>query len=433
MIWDTNEQLTKDQYQTIQEQGLKRIIRYVYNQVPFYRRRIQEIGIEPEDIRSLNDLPQLPFTTKDDLRHNYPYGLFAVSLDQILRLHASSGTTGKPIVVGYTAKDMENWTHLVARMVTQAGVVSQDVAQICFGYGLFTGGFGLHYGLEKVGAAVIPASAGNSEKQLMLMEDFGTTVLVSTPSYALHLAEVAQSLGLDPATDLQVRLGLFGGEPWSERMRQEIEARWGLAATDNYGLSEIGGPGFAGECSARQGMHISEDFFLVEIVDPDTLQPVPAGTPGELVITTLSREAMPVIRYRTKDITRLHSEPCSCGRTTIRMEKVTGRTDDMLIIRGVNVFPSQIETVLMETPGVAPFYQLVVDRQEHLDTLEVQVELAPDYFTDNYAALEQLSKQIASNLHKVLSLTAQVKLLEYNSIQRTTGKAQRIIDKRRSL
>lgn len=430
MIWDTQESLSRDQYRSIQQEGLKRIVDYAYQKVPFYRRKMAEIGIEPGDIRTLEDLPKLPVTTKDDLRHNYPYGLFAVPLEEIVRLHASSGTTGKPIVVGYTQKDMETWTNLVARMVTQAGVTKKDVVQICFGYGLFTGGFGLHYGMERVGATVIPASSGNTEKQLMLMEDFGTTVIVSTPSYALYMAEVAQKLGLDPATDLQVRLGLFGGEPWSESMRQEIEARWGLTATDNYGLSEIGGPGFSGECSARMGMHISEDSFIPEIVDSETFQPVKPGQKGELVITTLTKEAMPVIRYRTKDITRLSYEPCPCGRTTARMEKVTGRTDDMLIIRGVNVFPSQIESVLMEVKGVAPFYQLVVDRQGYLDTLEVRVELAPEYFTDDYANLAQLERYIQGQLYKVLSITAKVKLLEYNSIQRSTGKAQRVIDNR---
>ncbi|MBO8126620.1 MAG: phenylacetate--CoA ligase [Firmicutes bacterium] len=433
MIWDKKEQLSREEYRSIQSERLQKTVQYAYERVPFYRRKMQELGLEPDDIKGLEDLEKLPVTSKEDLRHNYPFGLFAVPLEDVVRLHASSGTTGKPIVVGYTENDMETWTELVARMVTQAGVTRGDVAQICFGYGLFTGGFGLHYGLERVGATVIPASSGNTEKQLMLMEDFGTTVLVSTPSYALYLAEVAERIGLDPVKDLNVRLGLFGGEPWSESMRQEIESRWGMTATDNYGLSEIGGPGFAGECSCRCGMHISEDHFLVELVDPDTLKPLPPGSKGELLVTTLTKEAMPVIRYRTKDITRLFYEPCACGRTTVRMEKVTGRTDDMLIIRGVNVFPSQIEAVLMEVPGVSPFYQLVVEKDGYLDTLEVQVELVPEYFTDNYADLERLERLIEKQLYKVLSVTAKVKLLESGSIERTTGKAKRVIDKRPKL
>lgn len=433
MIWDKNEQLSRDEYRAIQEAGLRRTVQYAYDRVPFYRRKMREIGIEPGDIRHLEDLRHLPLTTKDDLRHNYPFGLFATDLEEVVRLHASSGTTGKPIVVGYTARDLEIWTDLVARMVTLAGVTRKDVAQICFGYGLFTGGFGLHYGLERAGATVIPSSSGNTEKQLMLMEDFGTTVLVSTPSYALYMAEVAQQMGIDPAKDLNVKLGLFGGEPWSESMRKEIEARWGMTATDNYGLSEIGGPGFAGECFCRCGMHIAEDHFIAEILDRDNFQPLGPGEYGELVITTLTKEALPIIRYRTKDITRLFTEPCACGRTTMRMEKVTGRTDDMLIIRGVNVFPSQIESVLMEVKGVSPFYQLVVDRQGYLDTLEVHVELLPDYFTDNYADLKALEQQIEKKLYAALSVTARVKLLEYNSIERTTGKAKRVIDKRPKL
>ncbi len=433
MIWDKNEQLTRDEYREIQQAGLRRTVQYAYDRVPFYRRKMRDIGIEPGDIRHLEDLRHLPLTTKDDLRHNYPYGLFATELEEVVRLHASSGTTGKPIVVGYTARDLENWTDLVARMVTQAGVTRKDVAQICFGYGLFTGGFGLHYGLERAGATVIPSSSGNTEKQLMLMEDFGTTVLISTPSYALYMAEIATQMGLDPAKNLKVKLGLFGGEPWSENMRKEIESRWGMTATDNYGLSEIGGPGFAGECLCRCGMHISEDHFIAEILDRTDFQPLEPGEYGELVITTLTKEALPIIRYRTKDITRLFTEPCACGRTTARMEKVTGRTDDMLIIRGINVFPSQIESVLMEIKGVSPFYQLVVDRQGYLDTLEVDVELLPDYFTDNYADLKALEHQIEKRLYAVLSVTAKVKLLEYNSIERTTGKAKRVIDKRPKL
>lgn len=390
-----------------------------------------EAGVRPEDIRSLDDLARLPFTTKDDLRQNYPFGLFAVPLNRVIRIHASSGTTGKPTVVGYTKKDLRTWAGLIARIVTMAGVRRGDIAQVCFSYGLFTGGFGLHYGLERAGVTVVPAAAGNTERHIRLMQDFGTTVIVGTPSYALYMAEVARSLGVDPRRDLRVRRGLFGAEPWSEGMRAEIEAAWGIKAFDNYGLSEVIGPGVAGECEEKRGLHINEDHFLVEVIDPETGRPLPPGERGELVFTTLTKEAFPVIRYRTRDISRLMFEPCPCGRTTIRMERVTGRSDDMLIIRGVNVFPSQIEEVITSTPGLAPHYLIIVDKKGYLDEIEVQVELSPEGFSDRYKDLASLEEQLRNRLQATLSLTPRVKLVEFGSLERTTGKARRVIDRRK--
>lgn len=409
---------------------MKAQVARVYEKVPYYRQRLDEAGIRPQDIRSLEDLKHLPFTTKEDLRQNYPFGLFAVPLHRVVRIHASSGTTGKPTVVGYTKKDLRTWAELIARIVTMAGVKRGDVAQICFSYGLFTGGFGLHYGLERVGVTVVPAAAGNTERHIRLMQDFGTTVIVGTPSYALYMAEVARSLGVDPR-QLKVRRGLFGAEPWSEGMRAEIEAAWGLKAFDNYGLSEVIGPGVAGECQEKKGLHVNEDHFLVEVIDPETGRTLPPGEQGELVFTTLTKEAFPVIRYRTRDLSRLIPEPCPCGRTTIRMERVTGRTDDMLIIRGVNVFPSQIEEVLTSIPGLAPHYLIIVDKKGYLDEIEVQVELSPESFSDRYQDLASLEEQVRNRLQATLSLTPRVKLLEFGSLERTTGKARRVIDRRK--
>ncbi|GAW90845.1 phenylacetate--CoA ligase family protein [Calderihabitans maritimus] len=431
MIWDEKyECIPREELRKLQLERLQATVKRVYEQVPFYRKAFEERGILPEDIKSLEDVRKLPFTTKDDLRQNYPYGLFAVPLREVVRLHASSGTTGKPVVVGYTRRDLEIWTELVARMVTLAGVTQQDVAQIAFSYGLFTGGFGLHYGLERVGATVVPASGGNSEKQIMLMQDFGTTVLVSTPTYALYLAEVAEKMGVSPSS-LGIRLGLFGGEPWTEEMRREIERRWGMKATDNYGLSEVLGPGVAGECQYTQGQHIAEDHFLVEVIDPETGEPLPWGEEGELVFTSLTKEAFPVIRFRTKDISVVTDEPCSCGRTTARMRKVTGRTDDMLIVRGVNVFPSQIESVLMEIDGLAPHYEIHVHKKGYLDELEVLVEVSEEKFSDRFRELEELERTIKQKLHAVLSINAQVRLVEPQTLARTTGKARRVFDHRK--
>jgi phenylacetate-CoA ligase len=430
MIWDRTETLPREDMEQLQLSRLQTVVRRVYQKVPFYRERLQERGLKPAHIRSLADLTRLPFTTKDDLRVNYPYGLFAVPLEKLVRIHASSGTTGRPTVVGYTKKDLRTWSELVARVVVQAGTKPRDVVQICFSYGLFTGGFGLHYGLERVGATVVPASAGNTQRQLRLMQDFHTTVLVSTPTYAMYIAEVAQEMGLNPA-QLGLRLGLFGSEPWSEGMRQELEATWGFKATDNYGMSELIGPGVSGECQMQNGLHISEDHFLPEIIDPETGEQLPPGEEGELVITTLTKEGLPLLRYRTRDLTALDYTPCPCGRTTVRMRRVTGRTDDMLIVRGVNVFPSQVEEVLMDIPGVGPHYQIIVDRQGYLDEFEVQVELAADYFTGKFRDLETLERTVKERLQTILQITPKVKLVEYKSLERTVGKAKRVIDKRR--
>lgn len=413
----------------LQLERLKAIVRYCYDRVPFYKRRFDEIGLKPEHIVSLADIDKIPFTTKNDLRDNYPFDLFAVPKKEIVRLHASSGTTGKPIVVGYTRNDMEMWTESLARMIVAAGGSDEDTAQICFGYGMFTGGFGLHYGLERVGATVIPASSGNSERQLMYMQDFGTTIMVCTPSYALYLSEVAEELGIHKE-QLKLRLGLFGGEGHTPEMRKEIEARWRILATENYGLSEIVGPGVSGECVEQCGMHISEDFYYPEIIDKETLKPLGYGKEGELVITTLTKEGIPMLRYRTKDITELNPEPCACGRTNVRMKKVKGRTDDMLIIRGVNVFPSQIESVLVGMKNIGPHYQIVVSKEGYMDKIEVQVELGDASLLDRYRDLERIEAGIRHNLRSVLQIDAKVKLVEPKTLERTTGKAKRVIDLR---
>lgn len=431
MIWDKeHECMTESDKRQLQLDRLKWTVKWVYDKVPHYRQKFDERRITPEKIKSLADLKYLPFTTKHDLRDNYPFGLFAVPKNEIVRVHASSGTTGKPVVVGYTKNDMETWTGLVARMVSLAGVTEGDVAQIAFSYGLFTGGFGLHYGLERAGAMVVPASGGNTEKQIMLMQDFGTTVVICTPTYALHIAEVAEKMGYDMAKST-LRLGLFGGEPWSNEMRREIERRLHILATDNYGLSEVMGPGVAGECEYGVGHHIADDHFIVETIDPDTGEVLEPGSEGELVFTSLTKEAFPVIRFRTKDISQLYYDKCHCGRTTPRMRKVTGRTDDMLIIRGVNVFPSQIESVLMTIEGIGPQYQIIVRRKGFLDELEVLVELLDGSLLDSYKELEILESKIRGKLHSVLSINAKVRLVEPLTLERTAGKAKRVIDMRK--
>ncbi len=431
MIWDKEiEAIGRDELQSVQFERLKQVINNVYDFVPFYRELFDSEGVHPEDLKTLSDLAKFPFTTKDALRDNYPFGLFAKPMKEIVRLHASSGTTGKPIVVGYTKNDLEVWSGLIARIASMAGVTHDDIAQICFSYGLFTGGFGLHYGLEKIGATVVPASVGNTEKQIMLIQDFKATVLVCTPSYALYMAEVAKDMGIDPRT-LPLKTGLFGAEPWTENMRAQIEERLSLNATDNYGLSEIMGPGVAGECLVRSGLHINEDHFLVEVIDPETGNVLPDGSEGELVFTTLTKEGFPVIRYRTKDISVINRERCVCGRTTARMRKVTGRTDDMLIICGVNVFPSQIESVLMEVEEAAPHYLIVVDKKKgYLDDLEVHVELNREKFTGSFRDLAAVEKKICTKLANVLTVKARVKLVEPKSLERTMGKAVRVIDRR---
>ena len=430
MIWNRRyECMDCEEMRALQLGRLKETLARVYERVPFYRERLDACGIKPSDLEKPEDIRGLPFTTKNDLRDNYPYSMFAVPLKQVVRLHASSGTTGKPIAVGYTRNDLDVWSECIARIVTMAGVTDEDVAQVTFGYGLFTGAFGLHYGLEKAGATVIPASSGNSQKHIMLMQDFGTTALIGTPSYCLHLAEVAVEMGIDPAA-LPLRVGLFGSEAWSEKMRQELERVWGIKATDNYGLSEVMGPGPSGECECTDGMHIAEDHFLFEVVDPATGEPLDCGQEGEIVITTLTKEAIPLIRYRTRDISLLNPAPCGCGRTTTRMRKVTGRSDDMLIISGVNVFPSQIESVLMGIEGIAPHYQIIVGKKGYLDYMEVQVELTQEKFTGQFRDLEALEEKVRRSLSNTLTVSARVRLLEPKSLERSTGKAKRVIDNR---
>lgn len=421
--------MPREQLAELQLERLKKIMERVYFNVPFYRHKFQELGIEPGDIHSLEDLPQLPFTTKQDLRDNYPFKLFATSMSDIVRIHASSGTTGKPTVVGYTREDLNTWAELMARALTCGGTTKSSVVQVAYGYGLFTGGLGAHYGAERIGAMVIPISGGNTQRQLMLMKDFGTTVLTCTPSYAIHLAEVWESMGED-RSQLKLQAGVFGAEPWSERMRQELERRLQISAVDIYGLSEIIGPGVACECQEKKGLHVFEDHFIPEIIDPVTGKNLPYGEKGELVLTTLTKEALPILRYRTRDISLLLPEQCACGRTHIKMHRVMGRTDDMLIIRGVNVFPTQVESVILEIGGTEPHYLLIVDRQGSLDQLEVQVEVSPEMFSDKVKGLEDLGQKIRHRLDSVLGIAAKVKLVEPHTLPRSEGKAQRIIDRR---
>lgn len=432
MIYDMEyETLPREALEAIQLRRLQNTLQRVYATVPFYKKRFDEVGFKPTDMRTLEDLRRVPFTTKQDLRDNYPYGLFAVPMENVVRIHASSGTTGKPTVVGYTARDIETWATLMARSLSAAGATRGDIIHNAYGYGLFTGGLGVHYGAEKLGASVIPISGGNTKRQIMLMKDFGATILTCTPSYALHLAEVAQEMGVD-FKDLKFKSGLFGAEPWSERMREEIEKKLHLDAVDIYGLSEVIGPGVAVEClEAKAGLHIFEDHFIAEIIDPATGEILPPGSVGELVFTSITKEAFPVIRYRTRDITSLNPEPCVCGRTFVRMNRVSGRSDDMLIIRGVNVFPSQIESVLMEIQGVEPHYQLIVDREGNLDMLTVLVEVGESAFSDKVKTLQDLEKVITKNIKEYLGISAKVKLVEPKTIARSEGKAVRVIDNRK--
>ena len=432
LYWEEEiETLPRVGLEAIQLRRLQHLVKRVYATVKPYRDKMEAQGVRPEDIRSLSDLQKLPFTVKDDLRDNYPFGLFTVPMDEVIRVHASSGTTGKPTVVGYTWKDIDLWANIMARALTCAGAHRGDMVHNAYGYGLFTGGLGAHYGAEKMGATVIPVSGGNTKRQITIMKDFGSTVLLSTPSYALNLAEAMDELKVDPAS-LSLRVGIFGAEPWSENMREEVERKLNLKAVDIYGLSEVMGPGVAMEClQTTKGMHVFEDHFLPEIIDPDTGEVLPPGEKGELVFTTLTKEAFPIIRYRTKDISRLIYDTCECGRTLVRMEKVTGRTDDMLIIRGVNVFPSQIEHVLMGIEGVEPHYQIVVEREGNLDTMLVNVEVSGSVFSDEIRKLERLTKKIESDVKDMLGVTCKVKLVEPRTIQRSEGKAQRVIDKRK--
>lgn len=431
MIWNEKmECASRDEMRAVQTERLKETVKRIYHNVPSYRKKMQEAGLVPDDIRSIDDLRQLPFTLKTDLRDNYPFGMFTVPMSEIVRIHASSGTTGKPTVVGYTRKDLNSWSEVVTRSLCMAGVHREDIVQVAYGYGLFTGGLGLHYGCENLGASVIPISGGNTEKQLQLMQDFGTSVIACTPSYSLYLAEEMEAAGIKKE-DLKLRIGIFGAEPWTENMRKEIEAKLGLKAIDIYGLSEIIGPGVSCECEHQVGMHINEDHFVPEIIDPITLQPLPAGEIGELVFTTITKEGIPLIRYRTRDLTRLNYEKCACGRTLVRMEKCKGRSDDMLIIRGVNVFPSQIESVLLEMSETAPHYLLIVEREGNLDTLKLMVEVQEQFFSDEIKQLEALRKKIMHKLQGTLGISVDVKLVEPKTIERTAGKAKRVIDNRK--
>ena len=422
--------MEREELLKLQGARVSAMVRRVYDSVPFYRNKLQEMGIEPGDITTIDDLKKLPFTTKQDLRDNYPFGLFTLPQTDVVRLHASSGTTGKSTVVGYTHNDIQMWSEVVARSLTMAGVGTSDIIQVAYGYGLFTGGLGLHYGAEKVGATVIPISGGNTKKQLQLMEDFGSTVLACTPSYAAYLGEALVEEKID-RKHIKLKAGVFGAEPWTEEMRTQIEQLLGIKAYDIYGLSEIIGPGVSMECHCQKGMHIFEDHFIPEIINPESGEVLPYGELGELVFTPATKEAMPLIRYRTRDLTRLHADRCECGRTLVRMEKCLGRSDDMLIIRGVNVFPSQVESVLLEMSETKPHYLLVVDRENNLDTLEIRVEIEEQFFSDEVKELEGLRKRIKANISSILGISATIRLVEPGTIERSMGKAQRVIDNRK--
>ena len=427
----TYEMMERDQLRGVQLERLQSAVKRVYQAVPFYRGKMQEAGISPDDIRSLDDLQKLPYTLKTDLRDNYPFGLFAVPMEEIVRVHASSGTTGKPTVVGYTQRDIDMWAECCARSLCAAGETRGGVIQVAYGYGLFTGGLGMHYGAEKLGATVIPMSGGNTARQLMLMEDFGATTICCTPSYALMLGETLKEKGV-PMENIKLRTGVFGAEPWTEEMRTSIENLFGINAMDVYGLSETMGPGVAMEClEGRHGLHIWEDHFIPEIIDPETGRVLPDGETGELAITTITKEGLPTIRYRTRDLTHIIAEPCVCGRTHRRIARLRGRTDDMLIIRGVNVFPTQVESVLANFEGVAPHYMLVVDRINNLDTLEVQVEMVPELVSDEVRVVEDLGRRLRSRIESSLGISVTLTLVGPKTIQRSEGKAKRITDKRK--
>ena len=430
MIWNEKiECASREEMRNIQSERLCETVRRIYHNVPYYRKKMQEAGLTAGDIHGIEDIHKLPFTSKLDLRDNYPFGLFTVPMSEIVRLHASSGTTGKPTVVGYTRKDIQMWAEVVTRALCMAGVHKNDIVQIAYGYGLFTGGLGIHYGSENLGASVIPISGGNTHKQIQLMDDFGSSVLCCTPSYALNIAEVMKEMKVE-IKDLKLRVGVFGAEPWSEAMRKEIETKLGIKAIDIYGLSEIVGPGVSCECEHQCGMHINEDHFYPEIIDPQTLQPVADGEVGELVFSTISKEGIPLIRYRTRDLTRLIYDKCACGRTLVRMEKCKGRSDDMLIIRGVNVFPSQVEAVLLGMSEVEPHYLLTIDREGTLDLMTVMVEVQEQFFSDEIKKLQELRMKITRKLESVLGISVNVKLVEPKTIERTAGKAKRVIDNR---
>lgn len=431
MIWNKEiECMDSAGMRTLQSERLKQLVQHVYDNVPFYRKRMEEMNVYPKDINSIDDIVKLPFTYKTDLRDNYPFDLFAVPMSDIVRVHASSGTTGKPTTVGYTKNDIENWREVVARCLTMAGVSSDDVMQISYGYGLFTGGLGVHYGAETVGCTVVPISGGNTRRQLQLMSDFKSSILACTPSYALHLADALQDFGYS-LKDMNLKVGIFGAEPWTENMRLELEKKWGIHAFDIYGLSEIMGPGVANDCIHHAGLHVHEDHFFPEIVHPHSKEPVADGNEGELVFTTLTKEGIPLLRYNTRDLSTLYRDTCACGRTSVRMKKITGRSDDMLIIRGVNLFPSQIEHVLLEMGETSAHYMLYVDRENNLDTLELKVELDESKFTDTIRDLQNLSRKIEHALNSAIGLSVKVTLVEPRSIARSEGKAIRVIDNRK--
>ena len=425
-----HEKMPRKDLEQLQLERLQAKVRVVYEKVPFYRQAFKEKGVTPDDIQTLADLTKLPFTSKLDFRDNYPFGLMAVPHDQVVRIHSSSGTTGKPIIAPYTQGDIDTWSEIMARTLAAGGATKDDVIQNAYGYGLFTGGLGFHYGAERLGASVIPTSGGNTKRQILLLQDLETTVITCTPSYALILDETAKDMGID-LRDTKLRLGFMGAEPWSEQMRGDIEERLGILAINIYGLTEIIGPGVSVECPYKCGMHIAEDHFLVEVINPETGEQLPYGEEGELVITTLTKEAQPVIRFRTKDIVSLNPEPCDCGRTLVRMSRVTGRSDDMLIVRGVNVFPSQIESVLLAIEGVEPHYMIVVDRQHVFksDELEIWVEVSEEVFSDEMLKMEKLEQRLREEMDSVLGISAHIKLVEPKTIARTEGKAKRVVDR----
>ncbi len=431
MIWNSKiECMSREEMRALQGEKLKKIVAHAYQNSPFYKARFDEHGVKPEDIQTIDDIVKLPFTTKQDLRDNYPFNMMAVPMSDIVRLHASSGTTGKPIVVGYTETDIENWTEGIARCFSAYGLDKNDMIQVSYGYGLFTGGLGAHYGVQKIGATVIPTGSGNTEKQLQLMQDFGSTAIACTPSYALYMTEEIRKRNID-MNNIKLKVGIFGAEPWTDNMRKELEEKLQIKAYDIYGLTEISGPGVGGECECQCGTHLWEDLFYPEIVDPETLQPVVPGEKGELVFTTLDKWGMPMIRYRTRDLTCLNYEKCACGRTAVRMSKIMGRSDDMMIIRGVNVFPSQVESILLEFPEYEPYFFIEVDRVNNTDTFVIQVEVKPEYYTDQINQLVKLRQRLASRIQSVIGIQPDIKIVEPNTIERSTGKAKRAIDHRK--
>ncbi|GAB6182642.1 phenylacetate--CoA ligase family protein [Thermodesulfovibrio hydrogeniphilus] len=430
MYWNKEaECIPEEKLRELQLQRLKDVVRRAYEKVPYYKKKFDEVGITPDDIKKLEDIRHIPFTGKVDLREVYPFGMFAVPLSEIVEIHMSSGTTGKPVVAGYTLNDIEIWGEVMARCLTMAGTTKNDIVQVAYGYGLFTGGFGVHYGARKIGAMIVPASAGNTRRQIEIMRDFGTTILTCTPSYALYMAEVAQEMGIEPTT-LKLKSGCFGAEMWTEEMRKEIEKRFGLNAYNIYGLTEIIGPGVAHECVEKKGLHVFEDHFLIEIIDPETGDPLPDGNRGELVITPLTREGMPMLRFRTRDITSIIREKCACGRTFARIERIRGRSDDMIKVRGVMLFPYQIEKAILEVQGVEPHYQIIITRPQYLDEIEVMVEMSKETFSDEVKQIENLKKKLEKRIEEIVGIRVKVTLVEPKSLPRSEGKAKRVIDKR---